>query len=175
MSVNILSILELAPPYYVVLSSGSLDLYSYGKATITSNLDLYSSGGLLSNGSLNLYSVAKASSTQGLNLVCTGAYPTINSGLNLICEGFSYINTSSLNMSTYVSNVGSSNNGMNVFTRVAEGGSLSCYSQGPGNPKNGSIQLYTSGSIGMTGSLTMATTITKANQTGSLTIYSRGW
>lgn len=176
MSISILSILELAPPYYPRNGwAGNLDLYSYGYDTKTGFLNLVSLGHGVVTGSLDLYSLGRGGSTSGLNLVCNGAYPTIESGLNLFTQGFSYTVTGSLDMYAYVSNVGASVGGVNLFAKVAEGSGLDCYCPGPGTVQIGTINMVASGGLGKTGSINMVIGSSREAKIGTITLYSRGW
>lgn len=176
MSVDILNIFELSPPYYIDPSAiGTLDLYSYGYLTKNGSLDLSASGHLVKTGSLDLYAYGHGASHAGLNLSATGRIPYIESGLDLSATGFSYTVTSGLDLYAYVSNVAEEDGSINLFCKVLEGSQLMCYCQGPGNPEINSINMFSSGSIGVNGNLTLVCPSSRDNKSGSISMYCRGW
>lgn len=174
--ITIVNIAELSPPFnFPAGLTGSLDLYSHGYAEITDGLYLYSNANESINSNIDLYSTGAGQSSTGLNLVAFGQNKYIRAGLDLYAFADTSTPISSLDLFAYVSSVGFPEGYVDLYARVAEGGTLNCIAFGPGYSAEESIYMYAYGTYGITGGLDMALPSTVDDLSGSLTLYARGW
>lgn len=174
--ITIVNIAELAPPFnFPYTFSGSLDLYSYGYDILSGNLDLYSEGHETANSNLDLYSIGAIQVTSGVNLVAFGQNKYIRGGLDLYALADTTTPTSSLDLYAYVSSVGFPEGDLDLFARVAEGGTIDCIAFGPGYSAEESIYMYSFGANGITGGLDLSIPDTTDDFIGSITLYACGY
>lgn len=174
--VNITTITQLAVPFSPTPSiNNTLYFYGYGYDTINTNLNFVSGGYDTINNSLDLVSSGLVVLTGGINLSAYGAYSNTNNNLPFISEGFTSTPNASLDFYAYVSDIGTNENGVNLFAKVAEGASLDMIAFGPAFSQDNSIFFSADGVNSINNTLNFVTGSNSDVKFDSITFHSIGW
>jgi len=174
--INITSLIQLAIPFTPTPSiTDGLNLYLYGIDSLTNSLNLITQGSIELISDLNLYTLGSETSTLGINLSLSGALPDLSSELFFFAQADTTTPESSLDFYAYTSDIGSDEEGINLFAKVPEGSTMDFVLFGPGNTFDDNLNLYARGANVIDSGLNMITGHSADENDSSVTFYAVGF